>query len=78
MGSNTNITGKEPIMETILILALSIVVIGLLSGSPSHAPQPPILIIQAEPIEAPARGKGCLTWIFVGLLVIVVLGMVPW
>lgn len=64
-------------METLLIVALSIVVIGLLSGSPSHAPQPPILIIQAEPTEAPARGKGCLTWIFVGLLVVIALGSLP-
>jgi hypothetical protein len=64
-------------METLLIIALSIVVIGLLTGSPAQAPQTPILIIQAEPTAAPARGKGCLTWIFVGLLVVIALGAVP-
>ena len=65
----------EPIVVVVLLIAAAVVLSGGLSDGASTAHMPAYIVIQPGLAEPAQKGSGCLPWVIVGAVLLVLLGL---
>ena len=65
----------EPIVVVVLLIAAAVVLSGGLSDGAPAAHMPTYIVIQPSLTEPAQKGFGCLPWVIVGVVLLVLLGL---